>query len=327
VKRRGLAAAGALCAVFALAHLWAATRYVVLLPGPVAPASELVDVEGGVAGSGALLVTAVEARRATLALLLRASVDPALDVRPAQRYIPSGLPWREYARLLESMMTESGDVAAAVAMRRLGLRVEARPVLRVAAVLPDSPAAGRVQAGDIVLAADGAPLELAGHFYEALARKRTGESIRLLVDRQGDRFAVDVPAVTGAGPSKAAGLLVEEGYHIELPLAVRYRAGKLGGDSAGLILALEVYDQLSAGRLSRAGRIAGTGALRLDGKVEPVEGVRQKVKAAKEHGATHFLVPRANVDEALAAAEGLALYPVDTFDQAVRFLERLAGQE
>lgn len=121
------------------------------------------------------------------------------------------------------------------------------------------------------------------------------------------------------------------GYRVRLdeevlPVEIEPAGDAIGGTSAALVVALEVYRQVTGIELDGGVRIAGTGDLRPDGRVEVVAGVRQKAVAAERAGAALFLVPRANAAEAASVARNMRVVPVDTFEQAVAVL-RSAGRE
>ncbi len=60
------------------------------------------------------------------------------------------------------------------------------------------------------------------------------------------------------------------------PLPVNFRDFGIVGASAGLMIALEVFSQLTGENLA-AQPVAGTGVLEADGTVYPVDGIRQKI--------------------------------------------------
>ena len=95
------------------------------------------------------------------------------------------------------------------------------------------------------------------------------------------------------------------------------------GPSAGLMLALAVVDAAMPGQLRGTHRIAGSGRLASDGRIEPVSAIELKVLAAERDGADIFLAPRANAAEAFYAATRLRVIPVDTFDDAMDALQSL----
>ena len=67
--------------------------------------------------------------------------------------------------------------------------------------------------------------------------------------------------------------------------------GRIGGPSAGMMLTLEMYQQLTGKDLTRSRRIAGTGTISASGAVGDIGGVDKKVVAASRAGAQIFFVP------------------------------------
>ncbi|GAA3232625.1 hypothetical protein GCM10020256_48080 [Streptomyces thermocoprophilus] len=103
----------------------------------------------------------------------------------------------------------------------------------------------------------------------------------------------------------------------------------VGGPSAGLLFSLGIIDKLdgdgSGGDLTGGRVIAGTGTISPDGNVGAVGGVALKTQAARRDGATVFLVPKAECDDAKAELpKGLRLVPVTTLKGAVDALVALA---
>ncbi|MFF8383159.1 S16 family serine protease [Streptomyces kanasensis] len=110
---------------------------------------------------------------------------------------------------------------------------------------------------------------------------------------------------------------------------VRLHLADIGGPSAGLLFSLGVIDKLAGdgegGDLTGGRIVAGTGTISPDGKVGAVGGVSLKTQAAARDGATVFLVPRAECEDAEATRpEKLRLVPVTTLKDAVASLEALA---
>ena len=104
---------------------------------------------------------------------------------------------------------------------------------------------------------------------------------------------------------------------------MRSTSGDVGGASAGLPFALEVYQQLGKD-VDRGYRIAATGEIQLDGSVAPVGGIKQKTVGVRRSGADVFLVPAGeNASTARRYAGTLRVVPVESFRQALRVLQTL----
>jgi PDZ domain-containing protein len=90
------------------------------------------------------------------------------------------------------------------------------------------------------------------------------------------------------------------------------------------MFALAVVDKLSPGELTGGRFVAGTGAIDATGDVSPIGGIPFKLRAARDAGATVFLVPDENCAEAAAyAPDGLLLVRVSRLADAVRQLDAL----
>ncbi|MFB9903447.1 YlbL family protein [Allokutzneria oryzae] len=110
------------------------------------------------------------------------------------------------------------------------------------------------------------------------------------------------------------------------PIRVTVNIKDIGGPSAGLVFALTIVDKLTPGDLLHGMSVAGTGEISQDGKVGSIGGIRMKMIAAKEVGATVFLSPADNCKEATQTVpDGLRLVRVSTLTEAVDALTALAA--
>ena len=108
----------------------------------------------------------------------------------------------------------------------------------------------------------------------------------------------------------------------DVPFKTTIHLQDVGGPSAGLMFALAIVDRLTPGELTAGATVAGTGEIDVKGNVSPIGGIPFKMVAAREAGASTFLVPADNCAEAKAKApDGLRLIKVDTLATAVRALE------
>jgi PDZ domain-containing protein len=109
---------------------------------------------------------------------------------------------------------------------------------------------------------------------------------------------------------------------------VTLRLADVGGPSAGLLFSLGIVDKLagdgSGGDLTGGRTVAGTGTITSGGSVGPVGGVALKTQAARRDGATVFLLPKEECNEAGSALpKGLRLIPVTSLKGAVQALRSL----
>jgi PDZ domain-containing protein len=148
----------------------------------------------------------------------------------------------------------------------------------------------------------------------------------LVVLRDGVRREISIPL--GAAPDDPARprvgvVILTRTLDVSFPIDVKITTSDVGGSSAGLAFALGVYQVASGIDLTDGHKVAMTGALTPDGKVDPVAGAKFKVWAAEAAGAELFIAPEANRAEAQAAATRLRVVGVATFDDALREVRTL----
>lgn len=304
--------------------LW--SNYLVIAPGIAEDLSTMITVQGtSKTSEGAFLMTAVSTWRGNLLSLIAAALSPEVEFAPAFRHIPPGMDMERYGRIMSQLMDESHMIAKVVALRKVGYEVAVNPRVEIEEVLPGSPALGKLAPGDVLAAVDGRPIASTGDVTEYISSRPIGVEVLVSVVRDGKKLAVRVPTTRSPeNPSKAAlRILIIPRNTYELPVDIDIETGEIGGSSAGMMMCLEVIDQLLEEDLTRGYTVAGTGTLNLDGKVGEISGVAQKVFAAEEAGADLFLCPIENERDARAAARRIEVKAVGSMDEALEFLRGL----
>jgi PDZ domain-containing protein len=242
--------------------------------------------------------------------------------------VPRDVTPRELVQQNLSMLEESEATAIVVGMRLAGEQAElVSTAVAVSSVAPESPSAGLLLPGDIIVSVDGEPTPRAEILRDALGRHQAGDSVRLALLRDGQPVNVEArlmaPAEPG-GPARIGVTLQPVGLDVDLAFPVSITTQKIvGGPSAGLMFTLAVYDVLTPDDLTHGWRIAGTGTIALDGTVGPIGGSAQKVAGAEWAGAQYFIVPREHEQEARRAARTITLIPVSTAQEAIAALRAL----
>ncbi len=304
--------------------------YVVLGPGSAIPVEERVQLGGRrYPVSGDLLLTTVSLSRPSAVATLVGWVDDDRDVLPRHQLVPEGVSYDDYIESQRRVFKESEEVAAAAGLRAAGLDVAVKGNgALVVDVVRNGPSAGKLRPGDLITAVDDRPVELATELVSALAGSRPGRQVTLGVRRNGEDREMRVELarlqeIDGA----ALGVVVRTAdLEINLPVHVDVSEGQIGGPSAGLMIALAVYDLADPRDLTGGRTVAGTGTIALDGEVGPVGGVRQKVEAARRADASIFIVPAAEEEQARdAAGSTLDVIGVRTLDEAIGRLGEPSG--
>jgi PDZ domain-containing protein len=296
-----------------------------LLPDRAKPLEQKVKVQGEKdTRPGGIYYVDVIVRKATLLEELVSGLRPeGADLVPRETLVPPGSDFAERRRQNVRQMDRSEQIAAAVALRELDYKVDAKPEgALVVAVAPDAPAAGKLEPTEVIVAVDGTPVRTPDDLRRLIAKHEPGETVRLRVRAGGATRIVEVGTIESSEePGRPiVGIQVEQFADIKLPISVEIDLGGVGGPSAGLAFALDVVEELR-GNVDRGLRVAATGELELDGDVLSIGGVKQKVIGAKRSGADVFLVPAGdNAVEARRHAGDLRIIPVESFGQALRAL-------
>lgn len=324
-----LGAAGLVLAALVAALFLLPSNSYLLLPDETRAVEPLVEIEGEkpLRDGGGIYFVAVNVRKASLIERVFPGIHEGSTLIPAEQLLPPGISEETRREGELRAMARSQQVAAAVALRRLGYEVKTKNVgVLVDGVVAQSPATGKLRANDVIVAVDGKPVRSRSDLLGLVQSHKPGEVVRVQVRRGAKRQTV--PLRTAADPSDpnraVIGVFIDQAASIELPLDVKIDLGNVGGPSAGLAFALDVMEELGRD-VDRGRRIAATGEIELDGSVAPVGGIKQKTIAVRRSGIKVFLVPAGdNASEARRHAGGLRIVPVKTFQQALQSLATLS---
>ena len=299
------------------------------VPNTARPVADRVAVDGDATtdDKGGIYTVDVTVRQARWAERYVPFLRPdGSTLVPGHAIVARGETFEDRRVKARAEMARSEEVASAVAMREGGLEVKATPRgVLVTSVAGDVPAARVLEEGDVIVAVSGRPTLTPAALRAAVGTVEPGEPVRLRIRRTGDLLSRSVKTVESPEePGRPIiGIAISQDARIRLPVDVEIDLGEVGGPSAGLPFALEVLQELG-NDVDRGYRVAATGAIELDGTVEPVGGLKQKTIGVKDAGVDVFLVPAGeNAEVARRYAGNMRVIPVDSFQQALRALETL----
>jgi PDZ domain-containing protein len=284
--------------------------YVALMPGPTTntlgdndAGKPLIEVQGRQVHpvTGHLNFTTVAYRggpgnRMDLFTALRGWLDPSVAIVPEEKIFPKSESVKQVEEENAQQMQNSQHSAD-----------------------------GKLLKGDEVVAVDGATVRTVEEITDAMKRHKPGDKVTMTAKRAGKQVRLTMTAVRSPDDADRAVIGVVFGYRF--PITVKINVGEVGGPSAGLMFSLAIIDKLTEGPLTDGRFIAGTGTITPDGEVGPIGGIQQKMVAARRAGATVFLTPADNCEEALPAApKGLRLVKAETLHGTLAALENLRSR-
>jgi PDZ domain-containing protein len=300
----------------------------IFLPDEAHPVAPLITVPGGHDPTiGGIYYVDIIVRKAKLVERLFGGLHEGADLYPASDINPPGGDEAQRRQIDIADMQNSQQVAAAVALRADGRKVTTTPIgAKVDAVIPGTPAVGKLEPDDVITAIDGAPVKTRADVITAMAGHTAGDTVAFAIRRAGARASQVVNIRTIAEPKTnraIVGIALETAVDIHLPIDVRINAGDVGGPSAGLAFALDILQELGR-NVVHGHKIAATGEILPDGSVGPIGGIKQKTIGAREAHVDAFLVPAGdNARDARRYAHGLRIIAVESFPQALRALATL----
>lgn len=299
------------------------------VPRAAQPAIGVVDLEGAAdppAGAGRVYFTTVGVRHATV-WETWFGVDGGKLV-PEHAVQPDGETDEERARMDTLQMDDSQQAAEVVALRALGYRVTVRPTgVIIAGIDREAPIArSGARLGDVILTADGRRTLDVDALRNAVRTAGVGASIALGLHRDGSMLDVRTEAIRSEATGRPIlGILPAQAHDVAAPRTVTYSVKGVGGPSAGLAFALQIYSAGKGYANLHGLKVAATGTLSMEGEVGAIGGVEEKAVGARRAGAAILLVPRENAAAARGAnVEGVKIVPVATFDDALRAIDAAA---
>ena len=260
---------------------------------------------------------------------IRLSMDDAVELRSRESVYGdrSDTEQRDHNRHL---MESSKDIATIVALEHLGVRAADFTGVLFLEAVAGGPAEGLLEATDVILSIDGAPVTTVESLRAVLADLEPGMTAVVTVENFETHERRDVEITLGTHPDGGGSFIGVSGVteriqRSPLPFDVDISSGSVGGPSAGLAFTLVVIDVLTPGELTGGKRVAVTGTIRLDGSVGDVGGVAQKAVAARDAGAEMIIVPAALVADARSGAGDVPVVGVVDLDEALHALAVSGG--
>lgn len=322
--------------IVALLLIFIKLPYYVTMPGTAQDLKPLVHVENRDEDEGELMLTTVRMGRANAISYLLAHIRSFYELYPLDEIKQEGETDEEYTMRQFQLMEQSKEAAIVVAYKKAGKPVSYKAKgVYVMSVVPHMPAYGRLKVGDRIVEIDGKKMDTSEQMVQYIRTKKKGDNVRIMFERGKKKKVATFTLMPFPHDPKQIGIGISlaTDYDVVTNPPVRINSEQIGGPSAGLMFSLEIYNQLVDDDITKGHKIAGTGTININGEVGPIGGISQKIVAADKEGAEIFFAPNengaadSNYREAVKTAKEIGtkmkIVPVDTFDDAVRYLERM----
>lgn len=307
--------------------------YYVYKPGYADLLDPIVKVDSGYESEGDMHLVTVSGGQVTPVEYIAAKLQSFHEIVPIAEARPEGISDEEYMHHQLMLMENSQHSSIVVAYEAANKEVQIdNHGIHVIHVVEDMPADGIVQVGDRIDTIDGIKVTEANELVDYVQQKNAGDTIEVLINRNDEEIVDTIKVKQFPDDDKVGiGIQLVTDQKVTVRPDVAFKSGKIGGPSAGLMFALEMYNQLTEEDISKGYQIAGTGEIDFDGNVGRIGGVDKKVVAAHRQEMDIFFVPNENNSDnsnysvAKQTAETIntkmEIVPVDTFEQALTYLE------
>ena len=284
---------------------------------------------------GNLYQLTVRRDEASALIYLWSFFDNSIDLYPREMILPNGVTREELNQISIQNMKTSENVAIAVALEYLDFNVSTKGEgVLVVGVLEGSPVEGKLKKGDKIFSINNKEISSASEFIATLREFEIGEFIKIGLYREfdGDEQFLEIETkliehVDYEDEPMVGFLATTINEKFDFPFLIDIKTGNVGGPSAGLMMALNVYNNLIPEDITNSMVIAGTGTIEVDGSVGPVGGIKQKVISAKNAGAELILVPMANFEEAKPLATDFTkIVAVESFEEALKVISKYSSR-
>ena len=304
---------------------FAKSEYYFMSPGP--PYQWDIDIENAQTYEydGNLYQLTVRRDEANYFVYAWARLNSQIDLYPREVILPDGVTPQELSEIsIQNMMT-SENVAIAVALDSLNYEIQSEgDGVLVVGLLDDSPVKDKLIKNDLIVSINNELVKSVSEFISMLRTYEIGDMVNIGLIRNEQEVTIEtklIEHVEYENEPMVGFLASTPNQQFIFPFEVDIQTGNVGGPSAGMMMALNVYNLLTKDDITNGKKIAGTGTIEIDGSIGPVGGVKQKVIAAKRANAGLILVPTANYEEANVFADSnTQIVAVDSFDNALNVI-------
>ena len=306
------------------------TNYYFMSPGPPYQWTIAIPLEETYPFDGNLYQLTVRRDEANYYSFLWAKLDNSVDLYERDQILPKGITHQELNQISRNSIKTSENVAIAVALQAIGHEIVASgDGVLVVGILDDSPVINKLQKDDLIIELNKDTVSSVSDFIGKLRTYDIGDTISISYVRDGklQKFETKLIEHVEYKGEPMVGFLASTPNEVyEFPFEVDIKTGSVGGPSAGLLMALNVYNLLTLEDITKGKVIAGTGTIEIDGSVGPVGGIKQKVIAAKRIGAELILVPTSNFNEVAELSDSnTSIIAISSFQDSLSVIKEFTS--
>lgn len=314
--------------------------YYIYQPGGANGLDDIVTVDSGHQSEGDMHLVTVSGGQATLLQLIWANLASYHEIMPLEDVRPQDMSEEDQRHQQLQMMENSQESSVLVAYEAADKEIEMEyNGVYIVSVENHMPATGKLEMGDRINKIDDQEIMEADDLKGLIKLKEAGDQIEVHLVREDESLTetITLEALEVLDGQVGMGVSLVTDRNVKVDPSVTFSSGGIGGPSAGLMFALEIYDQLIEADLTKGYEVIGTGGLNYDGSVYRIGSIDKKVVAADKAGCDIFFAPYedggedSNYAVAKKTAEDIGseieIVPINSFEEALDYLENLEWEE
>lgn len=182
--------------------------------------------------------------------------------------------------------------------------------------------------GDEIIEVDGKKIDSVETLQNIVKDFKVNDTINIKVKRDG-KTSDKTAKIYKEKNKLLVGISLMKDYNYKFDPRVEFTfKSSEGGPSGGLVLSLEIYNQLVKEDITKGKKIVGTGTIDIDGNVGEIDGIKHKLSGAVKNDADIFIAPSGdNYKEAVKEKKKnnykIKIIEAKTFDQVIDELSKL----
>ena len=298
--------------------------YVVYTPGNTISLNDRINIEDSNDMEGSFNAVSVLMRYGNLPNLLMSLVVSNWDLVPYEEIKSDDVSMKEMFERDKILMDNSVNNAAFAVFDLLNIPYEIDEELYV---VLQSRSDSNILVGDYLLEVEGKKVTDLDMFLDIINTKKIGDEIEVLVLRDDKEVLVNGELFDIGGEAKL-GISIATLYDYASDIVIDFESDKNeSGPSAGLMMALTMYNMIEDKDITYGKKIVGTGTIDKDGVVGDIGGVKYKLLGAVKNDAELFICPSGNYEEAMEVKKDndldIDIIKATTLESVIKQLEEL----
>ncbi len=310
--------------VFLFVFFFYELPFVVYRPGGTIDLRDRIKITDMYEAEGTLSMSYVSMMKGKIPFLLLSFVFPDWDILPSSSITLENESVDDTI-LRDRLYLETGlDNATISAYRLAGKEITIHKINHVVTYITEE-AKTDLKLGDVILRINGNEFETLEDLQNFIQTLQKGEEVTLTVLRE-DKEQICHATIYETESELKLGIAILNKYEYESNPKIEITTKESeSGSSGGLMTALSIYNALIKEDITKGRNIVGTGTIDIDGNVGEIGGIKYKMLGAEKAGASIFLCPLENYEEAVRIKEEnhlqLTILSASTLEEAIQKLQ------